>query len=104
MNRLQTAKKLKDQNTKLKDQLKELKFALRNTLGRVTAKKVQKDTPVDKSMDSRESALSKELESSHKQISQYKKEIQAIKNRLEAFHNQERFIFVLRKFSYYPEL
>ena len=77
---------MKEQNTKLKTQLKELKQTLRDTLLKVQAK----NQVNDKSTDSKELALNKELEEHQGQIRVLKKEVQAIKNRLEGFHSQER--------------
>jgi len=43
-----------------------------------------------KSIDFKDNTLARELEASHRQIKDYKKEIANIKNNLEAFHNEER--------------
>jgi len=83
---LQVATKMKDQNEKLKTQLKDLKATLRDTLIKVQIRNAQ----AEKSVDSRDDVLKQELSENQKQIGQYKKEIQGMKNRLEAFHNHDK--------------
>ena len=82
--------KLKDQNTKLKNQLKELKVTLKDTLMRVQAK--QKQSLVEKSMESRENVLARELDGLQKQLVLYRKEVQTLKNKLDSIHHQDRFV------------
>lgn len=84
------AVKLKDQNTKLKNQLKELKVTLKDTLMKVQAK--QKQSLVEKSMESRENVLARELDSLQKQLVLYRKEVQTLKNKLDSIHHQDRAV------------
>lgn len=86
--RYHAAVKLKDQNTKLKNQLKELKVTLKDTLVKVQAK--QKQSLVEKSMESRENVLARELDGLQKQLVQYRKEVQTLKNKLDSIHHQDR--------------
>lgn len=78
--------RVKDQNNKLKVQLKELKQTLKDTLIKVQTKnKVNEEAA-----DPKESVLNKELDEHQRQIAVFKKEISAIKNRLEGLQSQER--------------
>lgn len=88
--RYHAAVKLKDQNTKLKNQLKELKVVLKDTLIKVQTK--QKQSLVEKSMESRENVLARELDGLQKQLVQYRKEAQTLKNKLDSIHHQDRLI------------
>lgn len=77
---------MKEQNTKLKNQLKELKGTLRDTLIKVQVKNQMNE----KVPNSREETLTRDLEEQQRQIGVLKKEVQAVKNRLEGYHSQDR--------------
>jgi len=87
---LNVAMKLKEQNTNLRSQLRELKFALKDTLTKVQLKKREKESTVNRSMDAKSSGLARELDSVQRQIVQHKKEIHTLRSQLDAYHNEER--------------
>jgi len=87
---LHVAMKLKDQNTNLKGQLRELKFALKDTLAKVQSKKREKESTVNRSIDAKSSGLARELDTVQRQIVQHKKEIHTLRSQLDAYHNEER--------------
>ena len=80
--------KLRSQNEKLRNQLKDLSQKLTETLDKF---KQKKNPPQQKVPEFRDEVLKKELENSHSQIEQYKKEISALKARLESFHTGDRY-------------
>jgi hypothetical protein len=75
--------KLKAQNETLRGQLRELSNKLTDALERV---KPRNPKPLDNynPHEFKEETLAKELENSNKQIAMYKKEINALRNRVDA--------------------
>lgn len=78
---------MRGQNEDLRDQLKDLSNKLTEVLNKSRSKQKLKE---DKPKEFNEDILAKEIENSKQQVGQYKKEIQALKNRLEICSSEDR--------------